>query len=88
LNGLQARTKPKLSADTIDFAEQCYEQRLFFYVCEALLVCAENEQGRTKAHKIIVEGREGRNLKDIWSPLFEFCAGTLRTAKLESSSIR
>ncbi|GMT27338.1 hypothetical protein PFISCL1PPCAC_18635 [Pristionchus fissidentatus] len=93
INGLQTRTKGRLSPETGQFAERCYEERLLFYVCEALRVCLVHQAGREKASEILQQlescgTEEERDLRAIWSPLFECCADSLRAVKLESSQIR
>ncbi|GMT27337.1 hypothetical protein PFISCL1PPCAC_18634 [Pristionchus fissidentatus] len=91
INGLQTRTKCKLSQETSQFAERCYEERLVFYVCEALLVCVKNSEGRMEAGRIlraIQNGGQESELRAVWSPLLESCSDALRELRLESSKIR
>ncbi|GMT27375.1 hypothetical protein PFISCL1PPCAC_18672 [Pristionchus fissidentatus] len=91
INGLQTRTKCKLSQETSQFAERCYEERLVFYVCEGLLACVRNGEGRNEAGRILEAIRSGdqeSELRAVWSPLLESCSDALRELKLESSKIR
>ncbi|GMR30490.1 hypothetical protein PMAYCL1PPCAC_00685, partial [Pristionchus mayeri] len=89
INGLQARTKYKLSEITKTFAERCYEERLFFYFCEAVRVCIE-DLDEYRALELLSQAKdaEKRTLRSDWEPLFIESTDTLRAKNLDASSIR
>ncbi|GMS83703.1 hypothetical protein PENTCL1PPCAC_5878, partial [Pristionchus entomophagus] len=86
MNGLQTRSKYKLSDVTKHFAQRCYERRLFFYTGEALRVCIEDPSGKDKAEEILLTKRD--DLQSGWEPLLDHCANILREMSLETSKLR
>ncbi|GMT27369.1 hypothetical protein PFISCL1PPCAC_18667 [Pristionchus fissidentatus] len=90
VNGLQARTKYKLSTEMSQFAERCYEERLLFYVSEAMLICVRDDAGRIKAEEILdgIEENDEQELRVVWTPLLDECVETLSLKSMESSRIR
>ncbi|GMS83702.1 hypothetical protein PENTCL1PPCAC_5877, partial [Pristionchus entomophagus] len=87
INGLQARTKYRLSDVTKHFAERCYERRLFFYFCEALRLCIQTQSGMERAGEIL-DSTDSCDLQNVWQNLFDHCQETLRENSMEASTIR